>query len=248
MMFFNNDNYNNVFNVLVPCYKNSKIIRHSLAGITLNFSQELFNLLFGFQSQFETDLRDAIGILERIYGISHYTKQINYSIADAVEDWIDLKLNCTNALHESFIDREMQKMLTNVSLTAHYLHPVYKGEKLECLASKYLEMVHRSLIEQLDEKAVDGLLNFEKKNGICECLFKKKFESAILFWEAVRPLYPILADFSLKLLKVPAYTSHQQLVFQAREGLNLDEKSKATELYYLLKCNETVKRSSHDGN
>lgn len=243
VMDLSDDSYNNIFKVLIPCCNNIKIVRKLLINDKHRFfSADLINLLF--QSDFELKLQTMIHILKRLYEMSHYEKKNDYSLADAIEDWIELKCNYKDSSYIPYIDKEIMGMTNNIALAAHYLHPIYKGDKLKWLGHESMEMMHLFLIDELDEKAMDGLLKFESKKGIFASLLKKNYESPILFWQAVEPMYASLAKFCLKLLRIPAYTIHQDLVMHLRENLNTDQQNKVDELYFLLKCNEISKKKS----
>ena len=74
---------------LLPCSQNLKILRKLIAENKYKCNQETLQLLFDLN--FEAKL-NSISTLKAIHKKSHMQNKLEYSIADAVEDWIQLKL------------------------------------------------------------------------------------------------------------------------------------------------------------
>ena len=127
MTIITDDNYTNTFNALIPCCQNLKILRNLVADNKYKCNQETLQLLF--DSNFEVKLNSSISILKAINKQSHIQNKVEYSIADAVEDWIQLQLDCTNESHKILINDQLKLILNSVTLAANYVHPKYRGQK-----------------------------------------------------------------------------------------------------------------------
>ena len=186
MLLLNNDLQHNVLNVLSLLTSNITILKMLVAENQSNFDKSIFHIVF--DPTFEIQLKDAVTTLKKILEQSNkikMTKQ-DYSMADAIEDLIKLKMDCSDQFL-SVIDTQLNSICNRITLAAYYLHPIYKGRHLHHLsdAHKYLTEIHEFFIDEFDQNEMMAFNNFEDKSGIFEKLFEKNYQSPKIFYRAV---------------------------------------------------------------
>lgn len=125
-------------------------------------------------------------------------------------------------------------------LTANFLHPVYRGTKLDGLQ---MDLVDDFLLSILDVNGLDSLMEFRNDTGMFKCLHEKGVLSPFTFWGFLERKHTELSRLAMKLLKIPASllkSNHidTQLSFvhtNAWNKLNFEQNSKLLHCYYSLK-------------
>ena len=118
------------------------------------FNDEIKVLLF--TDSFESKVKSLIEMYESIVELIRKFRQKDYSIADAVEDWLTLYSSSIKGKLTSSIENHLEEILQPVSVTANLLHPKYRGCKLCAneigIDNKYLlEILHDEGLNQLTD-------------------------------------------------------------------------------------------------
>lgn len=203
-----------------------------------SFSQNVVQLLFS-NNEFELQLKDTLDILKQIHEILYRDDHTeNYTIADAVEQWLRFHITTDNIEHKLLIEQQVSKILNPVSLVANFLHPSYQGRRF-MNTKRYAEIVNEFLIDELDENGLTDLVKYSNKNGLFHKLFSKEIKSPTTFWNFAKTEHPNLARFSLKLLIIPALTKRIAIPVNKNNNSNLETQQKLIEVFHYLKINDT---------
>lgn len=214
---------------------------HGQAKIKSNIKQILFD------DSFIEDVERIIAISDPICRLINQCQSINYSIADAAEDWLNLTLPDEFYDH---LEKRRNMALNKFALTANFLHPTYRGKQLLELQR---DVVDEFLLDTLSETGLDSLQAFRNGEGIFGTLEKKKVSSPKTFWSLVERKHTELSKISLKLLNIPASSAQLERLFSnwsfihtdLRNRLGLEKSKKIVHIYYSLKLTDTEENANY---
>lgn len=201
-----------------------------------------------YNEDFINEIKEMIQILEPICQLVNKCQKSDFSVADAVEEWFEIKQKMPEHLMtdmiEAAIDHRIQMAGNIYSFAANYLHPRYKGRKLNVEQKSSVEMF---LLDQLDSEGLNGLNDYEHEKDIFQKLFQKKISSYDTFWGLAETKFPTLADVAQKLLNIPASSAQLERLFSnwsfvhssLRNRLSPEKSSKLMYIYYSLKLRDT---------
>lgn len=120
------------------------------------------------------------------------------SIADASEYWLDL-WNETNAEMKMVVKSrcDKSKVFNEFTMTANFLHPVYRGRKL---TESQRNQVNGFIFTKLDADGLESCRLFSSNEGIFGQLDRKKVTSPKTY-------------LAMKLLKIPVSTAQLERLF-----------------------------------
>lgn len=228
--------------------KNLSTMKKIAAEGDIKVKAEVTYLLY--DDNFLCNIQNSVAVLDPICELVNNCQKIEFSVADAVEEWLNLPAKIPEELLTDEIEtaiRHRTKMATNIyAMTANYLHPIYKGLKLN---NEQKSSVKTFLLDHLNSEGLNGLHNFERSLGIFEKLFNKKDISWSTFWGYAETDFPTLASLSQKLISIPASSAQLERIFSnwsfvhstLRNRLGQDKSSKLISIYYSLKLTDTNK-------
>lgn len=100
-----------------------KVIAH---GVTID--PHIVNLMF--DKNFLKQVDDAIALFEPVCTLINKCQRSGSSIADAAEEWLELKLPHGYPHLEEKVNKRRAYALTTYGMAANMLHPVYRGKRL----------------------------------------------------------------------------------------------------------------------
>lgn len=221
--------------------ENLKTMRTIIAGAT-TFKPNITKLVF--DEHLKTQVEDSVTLFNPVCQLINKLQATQASIADAAEEWMQLSLpegfdNYTPNL------KKRQKMALNLySLAANYLHPVYRGKKLD---ETQLKEVNNFLIDNLDSEGLDGLQDFKNDRNIFRKLNDKSITKVRTFWELAENHYPSLSRLAIKLNTIPASSAQLERLFsnwsfvhsRIRNRLTEKNSKMLTYTYYHLKIQDS---------
>lgn len=189
-----------------------------------------------FDDEFVESVKELVGILDPVAELTNYCQKSDVSAADAVEKWLELRENGPQELRE-YVDERCTKsnVFNDVTMTANYFHPKYRGKKLNAVQTK---RVNDYIFDALDADALESVRLFADNSGTFGSLERKKLKSAHTFW--------YFADFATKYLKIPASTAQLERLFSnwayihcdTRNRLKPDTSEKLVKVYFTLRAND----------
>lgn len=195
-----------------------------------------------FDEEFIQLVRDNVRRIDPVAELIRKCQTVNYSIADATENWLELSIdgNLLDDKMEASVHNHRNSAISVYGLTANFLHPVYRGTKLDGLQ---MDSVDDFLLGTLDVNGLDSLMEFKNDTGIFKNLHEKGVLSPYTFWGLLDRKHMELSRLAMKLLKIPASLSKSnhidtQLSFvhtNAWNKLNFEQNSKLLHCYYSLK-------------
>lgn len=90
-----------------------------------------------FDAEFLESVKKLLEILNPIAELTNFCQKSTTSAADAAEKWLELYEIDSSDLH-GFVENRLKKsnVLNTVTMTANFLHPVYRGKRLNHKKSK----------------------------------------------------------------------------------------------------------------
>lgn len=163
-----------------------------------------------FNENFIESVKMLIALLDPVAELTNFCQKSNVSIADAVEKWLDLLAN--DKLEKYVKERcKQSNVFNNVTMTANFLHPEYRGKKLN---ESQMNDVNAYIFDQLEGDALESLRLYTNSEGTFASLYKKKIKSPKTFWHfASQQGHKQLADFATKYLNIPASTAQLERMF-----------------------------------
>lgn len=168
------------------------------------------------------------------------------SAADAVEEWFDL-LDQAPAELRTLAQTRCTKshVFNNITMTANYLHPVYRGQKLSELQK---DAVNDYIFDSLDSGGLESFRLFTSDAGIFASLKNKNIVSPKTYWFYAKRQHLQLAEFATKLLLIPASTAQLERLFsnwsfvhsETRNRLSVETSKKLINVYFSLRSNDNL--------
>lgn len=158
-----------------------------------------------FNEGFSASVRKLLTILNPVAELTNFCQQSTTSSADAAEKWLELLTDGIEDLQPFLIYRvKKSNVLNTVTMTANYLHPIYRGKRL---SQDQLTEVNTYLLDKLDTDQLESLRKFTENEDIFANLGSKKGLLPITFWHFASELgHRKLAEFAKDYLKIPAST------------------------------------------
>lgn len=226
------------------CFLTNLTYMRDISNETNDISDDITTIIYN--EAFVCNVRDNVRRLDSIMELIKKSQTLNYSIADATEQWLDLIID------ETLLTEHMQQILRakiNESiivygLTANFLHPIYRGTKLNSIQ---MDMVDDFLLNALDVNGLNSLMEFKNNCGMFKNLLDKGVQSPTTFWGLLERKHMDLSRLAIKLLKIPASLVVSDRVDSIRSfvhinewnRLNLEQNSKLLHCYYSLKLLDT---------
>lgn len=171
----------------------------------MDLRDEIGNLLAS--KKFKKTLEDTIKLLDPVCTLINYCQDPKKNIADGTHMWLNLALPDKFAV---ILEKRIKKAISEVGYTAYFLHPVYKGLKLNQIqrgvAMLFLE-------RKLDEEGKDELTRFLRDRDDLSLQWPEIHGDPITYWSQLQFLWPKLADFCLKIMIMPASTASIESLF-----------------------------------
>lgn len=206
-----------------------------------------------FNSRFVDSVNNLLEILNPVAELTNYCQKSTSSAADAVEKWAELLATENHELRECVEYRCTKSKIFNiVTMTANYFHPIYRGKKLNQDQQKE---VKTSIFELLDADGLESLRMFTANEGTFATLQKKKVTSPKTFWHyAGEQGHQQLANFAMKMLKIPASTAQLERLFSnwsfihndIRNRLAVETSKKLVNIYFTLRSTDTIEDEDED--
>lgn len=225
------------------CFLDNLGIMKKIIAEGLKVKSDVTQLLY--DDDFVEQIKACVSLLDPVCTLINKCQSAQFSVADAAEEWLSLpsKVPQTNEVQAAVALRI--KMALNIySLTAHYLHPTYRGRKLE---PNHIGEIQDFLLETLDKDGLEGLLAFENNTNLFQKLHDKNITSPDTFWGLAEKKYATLSNLAQKLLKIPASSAQLERVFSnwsyvhssLRNRLSQDKSTKLIFVYYSLKLRDS---------
>lgn len=190
-----------------------------------------------FDNNFIENVLSMIEIQNPICTLINECQDINCNIADAANKWITLEVPDQ---FQHFLKKRRDMSLNVYTLTANYLHPVYRGE---LLSEEQKDEVDSYLIGLLDKDGLTSLHEFKTNSGLFGDLKEKHVTTPATFWGLTERKHPQLSKLALRLLKIPASSAQLERVFSSwsfvhsdlRNRLGSDKSKKLLHCYYSMR-------------
>lgn len=228
--------YRNSYDCLI---KNLKPMKQVLSDDKYKVSTNSTTLIF--DNNFIDDVRILKEEMDPICELINICQSPKANIADAVEKWLNLKVNERNS---NLLIERRNKVLNKYNLAAFYLHPGYDQA---LLSSVHLNTINRFLIRSLDFTGIEDLDCYKNKTGVFKDLIDKNVKSPLIFWNSAHLTHPNLSEFALKLLNIPASSAQIERVFSnwklihtpIRNRLHFETSKKLIHCYFSLNACDT---------
>lgn len=128
-----------------------------------------------FDEQFIASVKTLLELLNPVAELTNFCQKSTASAANAAEKWIELLHNGPADLRE-FLEHRIEKsnVLNDVTMTANYLHPIYRGKRLN---PDQKRQVTNYLFEKLDATELESLQQFTLGEGKFTVLNRKNLTS-----------------------------------------------------------------------
>lgn len=152
-------------------------------------------------AEFAESVENLVNMVDSIVELINYCQQSDVSIADIVEKWLDLLAHESQELRKYANERCTQSnVFTNITMTANFIHPNYRGKKLNEAQRKD---VYDYILETFDAEGLESVRLFTVNQGTFNSLVKKNLKSPITFWHFARQQgHAQVADFAIELLSL----------------------------------------------
>lgn len=159
-----------------------------------------------FNSNFIESVKNLLSLLNPIAEVINVCQKSNVSLADGVEKWLDLLNNSPEELKELVKARcKKCKVFNEISLSANYFHPIYRGKKLSVSQRRVADDF---IFDKLEANGLESCRLFVNEEGTFAGLKRKNIMSINTYWYyASKRGHPELGKFAKKLLKIPASTA-----------------------------------------
>lgn len=201
-----------------------------------------------FDQQFVKNVTEAVSLLDPICSLINKCQSSTASIACAAEAWLSIQFPPEFVEAEECLNKRRNSALKVPLLVANYLHPAYRGRKLN---EQKIDIVNDYLLENLDTTGLEDLIKFSSNTGIFAVLDGKEGLNLKphLYWELASTKCQNLSQIAIKLLSIPASTAQLERVFsnwsyvhnKLRNRLSAERSKKLVKVYYSLKMQDTAK-------
>lgn len=158
---------------------------------------DFFSDFFG--SEYIKGVKTVLDVSQQVLdNLEKKTHDLNYSIADVVEDWVNFQV--PDAFKETVFEFR-KSLFDTISLAGNMLHPKYRGHILSNIQK---DMVDEFFLQNLHVEGLDSFQNLLHKECIFESLLAKEISSPMTFWRMAQRKHPNLSEFATKLLNIPA--------------------------------------------
>lgn len=190
-----------------------------------------------FDENFINGVAANIEIFDPICKLINTSQNIDCSVADATDLWLNLDLP---SKFQAQLDHRRNMFLNVYALTAYYLHPNYDESKL---SQQQKERIFEFLFRNLDGQGIEDWDSFRNKSGFFKMLCEKNIEKPNVFWNMAEFKHPGLAKLAKKLLLLPASSAQIERIFSnwgyihtpIRNRLSFERSKKLTHIFYSLK-------------
>ena len=179
-----------------------------------------------FDPSFEKKMRDTYKLLTPICAFMNKCQNPRYTIAEAAQYWLELKLPTEECDDEEkaniniiFMQRT-SKALKDAMLAANLLHHKYQGSLLNDLQKQKAELFLDSC---LNGKEKEELAKFRRNKDDFAELYSNCGD-AREFWSWCSLTLPYLSKFAINLLSIPASTAQLEGIFSQWKFIHTDYK------------------------
>lgn len=208
-----------------------------------------------FNSEFIDSVKHLLSLLDPIAKLINVCQKSEASVADAVEEWIDLLAEAPNEL-KVVIEKRIKKsnVFNDYTLSANYFHPIYRGQKLNATQRK---QVDDYIFGVLDGNGLESSRLFNSEEGTFSSLKRKGITSPKTYWYfAQKQGHTDLATLATKLMKIPASTCQLERLFSNwgfvhsdnRNRLSPERSKMLTNIYFTLRSTDTIDEEEDDDN
>lgn len=211
-----------------------------------SFAAHLTGLIF--DQQFVKNVTEAVSLLDPICSLINKCQSSTASIACAAEAWLSIEFPPGFVEAKECLEKRRNYALKVPLLVANYLHPAYRGKKLN---EQQIDLVNDYLLENLDATGLADLIKFSSNTGIFEILNSKEGLNLKphLYWELASRKCTNLSHNAIKLLSIPASSAQLERVFsnwsyvhnKLRNRLSAERSKKLVKVYYSLKMQDSAK-------
>ena len=226
------DSFVKCYNIVSHCKSNLKRLCQLAVDERSKVKTNIISLLF--DDIFEKELDDVHTIFHFLCEICD---KLEYTLADFVEDYFILNEKLITGLYKKIVFDNLQNLLTPIALASNFLHPFYRGKKFMS-DTESSSKVFEFFIDELDEAQMSEMHDYNTNEGIFLKLNEKNYKNAKVYWSIIQRYKPGFANFSLKLLSVPAFTKRNNFNFIQNESLPIVQQIKMKKLFFALKINE----------
>lgn len=200
-----------------------------------------------FDANFLESVKELLELLNPVAELTNYCQKSTSSAADAAEKWLKLLDNGPEELREFSNKRlERSNVLNNVTMTANFLHPIYRGKRL---SPEQRTMVTNYVFEKLDAAELESFRKFSEDEDAFASLKRKNITSPKTYWHFAAELgHPQLASFAMDYLKIPASTAQLERLFSNwgfvhsdnRNRLSDETSKKLVDVYFTLRSTDEI--------
>ena len=163
-----------------------------------------------FDQDFINSVTQAVSLLDPICDLINKCQSATASIACAAEAWLSIRFPVENIDADVHLQKRRSCALKDPLLIANYLHPVYRGRKLN---NEQIDRVNDYLLEHLDSTGLEDLLKFTHSSEIFDILNRKKDIKPLLYWELAARKCSSLGTLAKRFLSIPASSAQLERVF-----------------------------------
>lgn len=206
-----------------------------------------------YNAEFLSSVKELLEILNHVGELTNYCQKSSSSAADAAEKWLEIYDN-GSAKMRSFVKARLKQsnVLNTVTMTANYLHPVYRGNRL---STDQRTIVTNYIFDKLEAAELESFRLFSKEDGDFAKLKQKNITSAKTYWHFAAELgHPKLAAFAMDYLKIPASTAQLERFFSewgyvhsdTRNRLSDETSEKLIDIYFTLRCVDEIQEDDFE--
>lgn len=235
-------------NAYLCVVKNIPFMKQVMVDETLSKKVKTSVQIMLVDDKFVQALKDEIALLDPICEVINTCQREDCCIAEGAH--MRMKLKLPGTLKPDLIKKvdARKKMALDVySLAAHSLHPEYYREYQNEMSPSDVSVLDDYFLDNLSASGLISLSQYRAGEGIFGKLFNKNLTDGIAFWTLCEASHPDLANFALKLLKLPASSAQIERLFsqwnlvhcKIRNCLDFERSKKLIHLYYTLKFEDT---------
>ncbi|XP_063219679.1 uncharacterized protein LOC134529475 isoform X2 [Bacillus rossius redtenbacheri] len=198
-----------------------------------------------FDDNFMKQVSDGIQLFDPVCTLINKCQQSKFSIADAAEEWMQLRLPDGYIQLQKNVEKRREQALTTYGLAANFLHPVYLGKRF---SAEQHDEVEEFLLQELDGQGLDDLAKFKSstEHSIFQLLREKGVVNPSSFWGLAQRKHPEISKLAIKLLNIPASSAQLERAFSnwsyvhcpLRNRLTFERSKKLLHVYHTLKLRD----------
>lgn len=153
-----------------------------------------------------------LDLLNPVAELTNYCQRSDIFVADAaVKKWLNLMADCSNLRDFLKYRTKKSNVFNTVTMTANYLHPVYRGKKFN---EEQQEKVKDYIFEKLEAPGLESCRMFTANEGVFAALQRKNITNPKTFWHyAAEQGHGELSAFAMKFFKIPGSTAQLERIF-----------------------------------